>query len=123
MEKANLNFFYNKEGDILDISIGVPQPAISDEIGDDIIIRHHPEPGEIVGVTILNFEHRFEKDKQCYKLPVEAQFSMAFRGKRGTVMWGNRNLGKWGYSYSYSIHSPFPLFPSLHFIWVNSYEM
>jgi len=76
-KKADLNFFYDKESDILDISIGVPQPAISDEIGDDIIIRRGLESDEIVGFTILNFERRFEKNKQCYNLPVKAQFSMA----------------------------------------------
>ena len=76
-EKADLNFFYDKESDILDISIGSPQPAISDEIGDDIIIRRSLEGDEIVGFTILNFERRFEKNRQCYHLPVKAQFSMA----------------------------------------------
>lgn len=48
---ATLNFFYDKKGDILDISIGPPQPAISDEIGNDVIVRHHPEtkvPGLLV---------------------------------------------------------------------------
>ncbi|MEW6609642.1 MAG: DUF2283 domain-containing protein [bacterium] len=77
MEKRALNFFYDKEGDILDISIGAPQSAISDEIGDDIIIRRHLGTDEIIGFTILNFEHRFEKNKQSYILPVKAQFSIA----------------------------------------------
>ena len=34
MEKA-LNFSYDKEGDILDISLGKPQKAVSEEISDD----------------------------------------------------------------------------------------
>ncbi len=76
MEKTDLNFFYDKEGDILDISIGVPQPAISDEIGDDIILRRHINTNDIIGFTILNFERRFDKNKQSYKMPVTAQFSM-----------------------------------------------
>jgi hypothetical protein len=50
---ATLNLFYDKKGDILDISIGPPQPAISDEIGNDVIIRHHPETDEITGFTFF----------------------------------------------------------------------
>ena len=71
---ATLNFFYDKKGDILDISIGAPQPAISDEIGNDVIVRHHPETDEIIGFTILNFFRRFEKDEKRYELPVMARF-------------------------------------------------
>ena len=72
--EATLNFFYDKEGDILDISIGPPQPAVSDEIGDDVIVRHHPETDEIIGFTILNFERRFEQHEKRYELPVMARF-------------------------------------------------
>ncbi|MBI1930449.1 DUF2283 domain-containing protein [Candidatus Poribacteria bacterium] len=72
--EATLNFFYDKEGDILDISIGPPQPAVSDEIGDDVIVRHHPETDEIIGFTILNFERRFEQHEKHYELPVMARF-------------------------------------------------
>lgn len=71
---ATLNLFYDKEGDILDISIGPPQPAISDEMGNDIIVRHHPETDEIIGFTILNFERRFEQGEKRHELPVMARF-------------------------------------------------
>jgi uncharacterized protein YuzE len=52
---CRIKLFYDKEGDILDIAIGEPQVAISEEIGDDILVRRHPETDEIVGWTILNF--------------------------------------------------------------------
>lgn len=69
-----MKFFYDKEGDILDISLGEPEEAMSKEIGDDTIIRINAK-NEIVGVTILNFEKRFEKSKIEY-LPLYAQFSL-----------------------------------------------
>ena len=72
MEK--MKFFYDKEGDILDISLGEPEKATSREIGDDTIIRIN-ERDEIVGVTILNFEKRFEKSNLEY-LPLYAKFSL-----------------------------------------------
>jgi uncharacterized protein YuzE len=73
MEKK-MKFFYDKEGDVLDISLGEPEEATSEEIGDDTIIRVN-EKNEIVGVTILNFEKRFEKSEIEY-LPLYAKFSL-----------------------------------------------
>lgn len=37
MEK--MMFFYDEEGDVLDICIGKPKKAISEEIGNDIIVK------------------------------------------------------------------------------------
>jgi len=63
-------FFFDKEGDVLDISIGKPRKARSKEIGDDIVVRIDPKTDEIVGFTILNFEKRFEKLKKGEKISV-----------------------------------------------------
>ena len=60
MEKR-LKMFFDKEGDVLDISIGDPREAISKEVGDDILIRVDPKTNEVFGITILNFEKRFEQ--------------------------------------------------------------
>jgi len=62
MEKR-LRMFFNKEGDVLDISIGDPKGAISKEVGDDILIRVDSKSNEVLGITILNFEKRFEQRK------------------------------------------------------------
>lgn len=56
MEK--IMFFYDKEGDVLDISIGKPIKAISKEVGDDIVDRLDPKTNKIVGFTILNLKRR-----------------------------------------------------------------
>jgi uncharacterized protein YuzE len=69
MEKK-MKFFFDKEGDILDISLGEPEEATSREIGDDIIVRINSKD-EIVGFTILNFE----KSKMESDLPLYAKFS------------------------------------------------
>lgn len=69
MEKK-MKFFFDKEGDILDISLGEPEEATSREIGDDIIVRINSKD-EIVGFTILNFE----KSKMKSDLPLSAKFS------------------------------------------------
>lgn len=60
MEKR-LKLWYDKEGDVLEISAGEPQEAISEEIGDDVVL-HRNFKKENVGFTILNFRRRFEKN-------------------------------------------------------------
>lgn len=76
MEKA-LNFSYDKQGDILDISLGRPKKAISEEISEDIFIRLEPKTQEIVGFMILNFEKRFSKSRDPETLPIIGNFKLA----------------------------------------------
>lgn len=72
---GKINFYYDKKGDILDISIGRPRKAISREEGDDILVRVLPNTNEMVGLTILNFEKRFSKIKEkAEPLPIFAEF-------------------------------------------------
>jgi len=67
-------FSYDKEGDVLDISLGKPQKALSKEIADDLFIRTDTK-GKIVGFMMLNFEKRF-KHKSEEKIPLEAEFNL-----------------------------------------------
>lgn len=76
MEKK-LAFSYDKEGDILDISIGRPQDALSEEVSEDIFVRVEPRTKKVVGFMILNFEKRFGKSKKPETLPVLGDFKLA----------------------------------------------
>jgi len=76
MEKQKLNFAYDSEGDILDISIGKPMKAISNEVADDFFIRIHPRTKRIVGFSVLNFKKRATKQKGEISVPIRAEFSM-----------------------------------------------
>lgn len=59
MEKERLTqIAYDAEGDVLYVSLGEPRPAISREVGDDVLLRVDAETGEIVGMTILNLSTR-----------------------------------------------------------------
>jgi len=73
MEK--MMFYYDEEGDVLDISIGKPKNAKSEEIGNDIIVRKDKK-GNVVGFTILNFEKRAEAEKG-FNIPIEAKFGVS----------------------------------------------
>jgi uncharacterized protein YuzE len=57
---------YDREADVLYLSVGEPRKAISREIGDDVLLRLDPDTGEVVGMTILNLSTR----EQLASLPV-----------------------------------------------------
>ena len=74
-----LKFFFDKQVDVLDISIGEPKGAISKEMDNDIVMRFDPKTNKIVGFTILNFEKRFEHLNKAETLPITATFSQIER--------------------------------------------
>ena len=74
-----IRFSYDKNGDVLDISLGGPRVAISSEVEDDIFVRVDPKSHEIVGFSVLNFEKSFAKSKDSRIIPVSAKFALTRR--------------------------------------------
>ncbi|MFH1826360.1 MAG: DUF2283 domain-containing protein [bacterium] len=72
-------FSYDKEGDLLDISLGKPKGAVSTEISDDFFVRKDVKTGKIVGFSILNFEKWFRGRKEERILPLSANFQFALK--------------------------------------------
>ncbi len=64
---------YDKEGDVLDISVGQPQKALSKEISEDFFVRLDKN-GKISGFMLLNFEKRFKTKRE--EIPIEAEFTL-----------------------------------------------
>lgn len=74
----NLQYFFDREADILYVSKGDPRAdAESEEVGDGIIVRLDPVTREIVGFTILNFLKRTEEGLPAIVLPFRADLSLA----------------------------------------------
>ena len=69
MEKM-IQISYDRIGDVLYLSVGDPRPAVSEEIGDDVLLRLDLETGEPVGLTVLNFSARFSDAHPSDVLPV-----------------------------------------------------
>ena len=65
--------FYDKDADVLYLSIGEPRPAISEELGDDLLLRRDLETSEVVGLTILNLSSRFGALSEPQSLPFEIE--------------------------------------------------
>lgn len=59
MEKEHLmQLVYDLQADVLYLSIGEPHPAISREVGDDVLLQIDPQTGDEVGLTVLNLSTR-----------------------------------------------------------------
>lgn len=71
--EEKISFFFDEEGDVLDITFGKTRKAVAKELKNDIAIRVDPKTGEIVGIVILNFMKRFRLKKKAEKieLPVK----------------------------------------------------
>lgn len=81
MEKANLKFSYDEEGDVLDISIGKPKRAISTEEKEDFFVRRDVKTKKIVGFSILNFRRRARQRARRISIPIEAEFRLSLVNK------------------------------------------
>ena len=67
---------YDDAGDILDISIGDPEKAISREVEEDFFLRVNPVSGEVVGFSILNFRKWFKDSKDIKTLPIKVELAV-----------------------------------------------
>ena len=72
MDEVN-QLFYDKDADVLYLSVGAPRPAISREVGDDVLLRLDPNSGAVVGMTILNLSGRFTSMSEPATLPVSIE--------------------------------------------------
>jgi len=79
MTDKNLNIFYDSEADVLYFSKGAPsREDISDEVGDEVVIRKNPKTKEVTGFTILNFSQKSKKPSKSFKLPIEVDLRPTF---------------------------------------------
>ncbi len=71
---GKLSLFFDKEADVLYISIGKPKAALTREAGDDILIRLDSKTKKVVGCTILNFSKRFGPGGKTQFIPLLGEF-------------------------------------------------
>ena len=73
----NLNYYFDKEADILYFSKGkTSSRSVSKEVEDGIIARIDPLTKEVVGFTILDFVKREKGNFSSVSIPFEAKFAL-----------------------------------------------
>jgi len=69
----DLNYHYDREEDILYVTLGGSDSALCIEQGNGFLVRIDPESGEVVGFTVIDFSLRAA---ERVSLPVYSQFAL-----------------------------------------------
>lgn len=73
-----VQFHYDREADVLYLSVGRPQRAKTVEMAEDFILRLHPKTAKVVGMTIIDFSKHFpELNPAQFKVPANGSFDPA----------------------------------------------
>lgn len=60
--ESTYTYDYDKEADVLYLSIGEPQPAIGIDIGEGLVLRYDEVEQNVVGLTIIGLRARLLKE-------------------------------------------------------------
>ena len=55
-----LHWSYDRDGDVLYISVGEPHPAVGLDLGHGLVARYDEESGAVVGLTVIGLRARME---------------------------------------------------------------
>jgi uncharacterized protein YuzE len=73
---SELRIAYDKDADVLDVSLGEPRAAISREVEDDLFLRFDPGTGQMVGFYLINFSRWFHNVGDFKVLPIVADLTL-----------------------------------------------
>lgn len=62
-QPTNLSWDYDKEADVLYLSIGEPTPAVGVDIGDGLVLRVDEAKNEVVGLTVIGLRRRLAQQE------------------------------------------------------------
>ena len=74
--KSQMQIYYDKEGDFLEINIGKFTKGFFKDIGEGIAERVDEKTGKVTGIAILSFKKRTEQGKDVkIDLPFNLQIT------------------------------------------------
>lgn len=81
-----LNFLYDKDADVLYVSLGKPAYTDYKEVGENLILRLDPETQEVVGFTVIDFIKQAKEQDVPLRLPLQGSFERTQRKSKTRVM-------------------------------------
>ncbi|MBM3240029.1 DUF2283 domain-containing protein [Candidatus Poribacteria bacterium] len=72
-----LRISYDKEADVLYVSIGKPKKAICETLDNGVVIRYDEKTDKIIGFTVIDFERRFSAKGEPIFINLLAQLEAA----------------------------------------------
>lgn len=94
MESSQIDIGYDAEFDMLLITIGAPQEAITEEIDDQLYVRLDPESLKIVGFTVTAFKELFLEREPEFKKRFEVIFERPMVMQRWQVPVGEKSRSR-----------------------------
>jgi uncharacterized protein YuzE len=80
-----MRLFYDREADVLYVSIGRPEFTDYEEVGENLILRREPKTGQVVGFTIIDFAARFAEKESPKSVPIIATLEPASKPRKNRV--------------------------------------
>ncbi len=74
LRTSDVRVGYDREHDMLLITIGEPQEAITEEVSKGLYVRVDPDTDKIVGMTITSFEKGFLREHPDFRKHFETVF-------------------------------------------------
>ena len=73
-----LRISYDKDADVLYVSIGKPKPAICDTLDNGVIVRFDEKTDKVIGFTVIDFIKRFSTKEDAIFIDLMAEIIPAF---------------------------------------------
>jgi uncharacterized protein YuzE len=62
---------YDREADVLYLSVGEPRPAVGVDIGDGLVLRYDETRNEVVGLTVIGLRERLVRELNAPEVAVD----------------------------------------------------
>jgi len=76
-ENSGLKISYDKDADVLYVSIGPPKPAICETLDNGVVVRYNESTNKVIGFTIIDFAKRFSAKDEPVSVNLMAQLEPA----------------------------------------------
>lgn len=76
-KNKGLRISYDKDADVMYVSIGDPKPAICETLDNGVIIRYDEKSDKVIGFTIIDFIKRFSIKEETISVNLMAELSPA----------------------------------------------
>ena len=68
---------YDKEADVLYVSLGKPKQAICETLDNGVVVRYDKKSDRVIGFTIIDFEKRFSAKGHPISINLIAHLELA----------------------------------------------
>ena len=76
-KNKGLRLSYDKDADVLYVSVGPPKPAICETLNNGVVVRYDEKTDRIIGFTVIDFIKRFSAKEDSIFVNLMAELNPA----------------------------------------------